>query len=186
MSLVDPEEARFAALAQEIHESYRDADDGEWIDSPFAWIRTLPSRTVGAIGEKLVSAWCLELGLDIVRSPDRAADRLISGARVEIKFSTRWQNGEYRFQQIRDQDYDFLFALGIAPFAVHAWFIPKAVLKAHVIGQMGQHTGAGASDTDWLAVRVGTEPQWLRPLGGSLSTVREILLQLERPAGRLL
>lgn len=112
MSLDDPQQARFANIAAEIHQSYRGNDDGEWVNSPFAWIRSMPSRTVGAIGEKLVSAWCLELGLDVVRAPDGEADRLISGNRVEIKFSTRWQNGEYRFQQIRNQNYEFLFALG--------------------------------------------------------------------------
>lgn len=186
MSLDDPQEARFANIAEEIHQSYRGGDDGEWADSPFAWIRSMPSRTVGAIGEKLVSAWCLELGLDVVRSPDSEADRLISGNRVEIKFSTRWQNGEYRFQQIRDQDYEFLFALGLSPFAVHAWLIPKEVLLEHVIGRMGQHTGAGASDTDWLAVRVGDEPDWLQPCGGDLSAASEVLLRLERPNRRLL
>ena len=32
MNLVDPQEARFAALAEEIHQSYKGADDGEWIE----------------------------------------------------------------------------------------------------------------------------------------------------------
>lgn len=183
MRLGDPQEQRFADLAEEIRQSYRASDDGEWTESPFAWIRpSMPSRRVGAIGEKLVSAWCLELGLDVVRSPDREADRLISGNRVEIKFSTRWQNGEYRFQQIRDQNYDFLFALGLSPFAVRAWLIPKDVLLEHVIGRMGQHTGAGASETNWLAVRAGEEPRWLQPCGGDLSAASEVLLRLERPS----
>lgn len=52
MSLDDPQEARFANIAEEIHQSYSGSDDGEWADSPFAWIRSMPSRTVGAIGEK--------------------------------------------------------------------------------------------------------------------------------------
>ena len=29
-----------------------------WAGSPFGWIKTRPSRQVGAIGEKLVRHWC--------------------------------------------------------------------------------------------------------------------------------
>lgn len=182
MSIEGPLSRRFAEIAEEIYGLYGSADDDEWSRSPFGWIKTKASRTVGAIGEKLVAAWCEDLGLDVVRTGDTEADRLIEGHRVEIKFSTRWQNGEYRFQQIRDQKYDYLFALGISPNNVHGWMIPKTVLLEHVIGQMGQHTGTGASDTDWLAVVPGNEPAWLRACGGSLEDVTTILQALRRPA----
>ena len=92
-----------------------------------------------------------------------------------IKFSTLWKSGGYKFQQIRDQNYDFVFALGISPFDAHAWVIPKAVLKRHVIGHMGQHTGAAATDTSWLSVKVGEEPHWLMECGGSLTKARDVL-----------
>ncbi|MXZ14219.1 MAG: hypothetical protein F4Y76_01720 [Acidimicrobiales bacterium] len=181
MSLDDALSRRFAEITEEIHGLYSAADDEEWSSSPFGWIKTKASRTVDAIGEKLVSAWCDDLGLDVVRTGDTEADRLVEGHRVEIKFSTRWQNGEYRFQQIRDQRYDFLFALGLSPSSVHGWMIPKSVLLEHVIGQMGQHTGAGAADTDWLAGVPGEEPPWLRACGGSLGDVTVILETLRRP-----
>lgn len=180
MSLDSPLASRFAEIAAEIQGLYDAEDDDAWSDSPFAWIRGKASRTVGAIGEKLVAAWCEDLGLAVVRTGDSEADRLVEGRRVEIKFSTRWQNGEYRFQQIRDQDYDFLMALGISPFDVHAWLMPKSVLKQHVIGRMGQHTGAGAADTDWLAVLPGEEPSWLQACGGSLDDVTTLLRDLRR------
>ncbi|MDE0134356.1 MAG: hypothetical protein OXH86_18340 [Acidimicrobiaceae bacterium] len=181
MSLDDALSLRFAEITEEIRGLYGADDDDEWSSSPFGWIKTKASRTVGAIGEKLVAAWCDDLGLDVVRTGDTEADRLVEGHRVEIKFSTRWQNGEYRFQQIRDQRYDFLFALGLSPSSVHGWMIPKSVLLEHVIGQMGQHTGAGAADTDWLAVVPGEEPPWLRACGGSLGDVTVILETLRRP-----
>ena len=81
----------------------------------------------------------------------------------------------YKFQQIRDQNYDYLFALGISPFDAHAWVIPKTVLKEYVIGHMGQHTGADATDTAWLSVKVGAELAWLRELGGTLAAASDVL-----------
>jgi hypothetical protein len=44
---------------------------------------------------------------------------LINGHRVEIKFSTLWQEGIYNFQQIRDQNYEYAVCLGISPFEAH-------------------------------------------------------------------
>ena len=43
---------------------------------------------------------------------------------------------------------------------------------------MGQHTGADATDTDWLSVKVGDEHEWMEPYGGSLAAVREVLSEL--------
>jgi len=77
-----------------------------WAGSPFAWIRTRPSRQVGKIGEQLVAGWCAAKGLDVVATGDAQADRVIAGRRVEIKFSTLWASGGYTFQQIRDQNCD--------------------------------------------------------------------------------
>ena len=51
----------------------------------------------------------------------------------------------------------------------------EAVLKQHVIGHMGQHTGAEATDTSWLSVKVGEEPDWLMECGGSLAKARDLL-----------
>ncbi|MDA8399734.1 MAG: hypothetical protein M0008_06755 [Actinomycetota bacterium] len=55
---------------------------------------------------------------------------------MEIKVSTLWQSGVYKFQQIRDQEYDYLLYLGVPPFDAHAWLLPKSVLFEHVIAHM--------------------------------------------------
>ena len=132
------------------------------------------------IGEQLVERWCLANGLDVARSPNSQADRVINGHRVEIKFSTRWKQGVYKFQQIRDQDYDQLVCLGVSPFDAHAWVIPKAVLHDHVIGQMGQHTGAGGQDTAWISFPTGAPLPWMREYGGQLSDALHRLSELGR------
>jgi len=88
---------------------------------------------------------------------------------VEIKFSTLWATGVYKFQQIRNQDYDFLICLGIAPFDAHLYCLPKPLLLEHVIGQMGQHTGAGGLDTAWLSFVAGMPYAWMDGYGGTLA-----------------
>ena len=176
--ITDPEVQELAAHAQLIRSDYESDEADPWRDSPFGWIKTQASRRVGKIGEQLVAAWCTANGFDVVKSPDSEADRIIEGYRFEIKFSTLWKSGVYKFQQIRDQDYDFLFALGISPYAAHAWVLPKSILHQEVIGRMGQHTGADATDTAWLSVMVGDEHEWMEPYGGSLAAVREVLSEL--------
>ena len=174
----DPEVRELAAYAEMIRSDYQPDEADPWQDSPFAWIRSRQSRQRGAIGEKLVAAWCAAKGFDVARTGDPEADRLIEGYRFEIKFSTLWKTGVYKFQQIRDQDYDYLFALGISPYDAHAWVIPKSILEEKVIGRMGQHTGADAIDTAWLSVTVGNVYAWMKPYGGSLAAVRDILTRL--------
>ena len=72
-----------------------------WEGSPFQWIKNCPSRSVGAIGEKLVENWCREQVFEVRKSLNSAHDRLNAGLKVEIKFSTLWSNNPiFRFQQI--------------------------------------------------------------------------------------
>lgn len=81
----DPEVQLLATLSATLEVDYASDSDDPWIGSPFAWILQQPSRTKGAIAEKLVAGWCATKGF-------------------EIKFSTMWKNGIYKFQQIREQN----------------------------------------------------------------------------------
>ncbi|PKO20737.1 MAG: hypothetical protein CVU38_18545 [Chloroflexi bacterium HGW-Chloroflexi-1] len=120
----NPEVLLLASIASTLKGDHvREGAADPWAGSPFAWIRTRPSRQVGKIGEQLVAGWCAAKDLDVVSSGDSQADRVIAGRRVEIKFSTLWESGVYKFQQIRDQDYDFAICLGISPFNAHCWVI---------------------------------------------------------------
>lgn len=165
------------ALSQTLKMEYSD-DNDEWSGSPFAWIKTRPSRQVGAIGEKLIAGWLATRGFNVNRSGDTDADRIIENKRIEIKFSTLWQNGGYKFQQIRDQNYDLLICLGVSPFNAHCWVIPKPdVMRLWTIEKKitGQHTGASGSDTAWLGFQVQSPPEWLSAYGGILSNAVSIL-----------
>lgn len=170
-TITDPDVQILTALSTTLRTDYE--QDLTWEGSPFAWIKTRPSRQVGAIGERLVAGWCAARGLDVVRSPDHEADRIIQGIRTEIKFSTLWKNtGVYRFQQLRDQNYDMAICLGVSPFNAHCWVLPKSLILAKwgkVPELRSQHGGADGTDTAWLSVTPGDVPDWLQGCGGSLS-----------------
>ena len=129
-------------------------ENNNWVGSPFEWIKHRPSRSIGAIGEKIVSMWLTSYNFNISRSPDSQADRIIEGKRVEIKLSTLWESNFYKFQQIRDQNYSFAIMLGLSPEDAHCWvFTKEDIVKLINDGIItGQHTGKGATDTKWLQI----------------------------------
>ncbi|MCS7010430.1 MAG: hypothetical protein NZL98_03560, partial [Anaerolineales bacterium] len=64
-----------ATIAEMIKVDYvANEQNDPWIGSPFAWIKTRPSRQIGKIGEQLISGWCAAKGLDVGRSTDSDAD----------------------------------------------------------------------------------------------------------------
>lgn len=174
--ITDPDVQILASIASALKGDYVGEGRGDpWAGSPFAWIRARPSRQVGKIGEQLVAGWCAAKGLDVTASGDPEADRVIGGRRVEIKFSTLWATGVYKFQQIRDQNYEFAICLGISPFDAHCWVIPKILLRRYVIHHTPQHRGRRGVDTFWLSVDVANPPEWLAPCGGTLAKAYEIM-----------
>lgn len=180
-AIADEEVNALAGIAAKLAPTYVDPEKDPWAGSPFAWIRTRPSRQVGKVGEQLIADWAAAKGLKVLRTGDAEADRVINGRRVEIKFSTLWAGGGYKFQQIRDQRYDLLLCLGLSPFAASCWVIPKADIqealhgKAHLDGLTGQHTGAAAADTRWLSFHAERPPDWLKRYGGSLAEAYKLL-----------
>lgn len=167
--MMHPEVRLLAGIASTLEADYT-IDDNAWRGSPFAWIRTRPSRQRGKIGEQLVAGWLAARGFNVTRSPDSDADKVVEKKRVEIKFSTLWKTGLYKFQQIRDQQYDILICLGVSPFDAHCWALDKHdVLKRRRSNDIPpQHAGAAGSDTAWLTVNPDDPLPWLQEYGGSL------------------
>lgn len=167
----------FAAASAFIKKDFPNNRD-EWVASPFEWILNEPAATKGKIGKLLISQWCALKNLPIDRSLDSEADILINHHRVEIKFSTLWKAGIYKFQQIRDQDYEYCVCLGLSPFDAHCWVISKSILLNNVIGHTGQHTGINSTETAWFSVIPGNPPAWLNNCGGSLEDAYIVLKSL--------
>jgi len=163
------ETAVFIEVSDALSGTYA-ADLVPWKGSPFAWILTLPSRTKGAVGEKLITQWLVRSGFQVTRPANSGCDIVVNGVNLEVKFSTLWKSGGYTFQQLRDQDYAFVFCLGISPKAVHAWLLPKQVAWDHGIPQ---HGGSKGLDTRWLTFQADNPPPWIRLYGGDLAQVRK-------------
>lgn len=180
--LTNPEVALLASLSSTMRLDYA-ADEAAWSDSPFAWIRSRPSRQRGAIGERLLAGWLAARDYDVVKSPDSQADRIVNGHRVEFKFSTLWNTGTYKFQQLRDQKYAYAVCLGLSPHDAHCWFVAKTeIMKRWRAGEISsQHTGRGGTETAWLSVDPSSPPTWLRAHGGDLPTA---LRCIKRKPGR--
>jgi hypothetical protein len=172
----DPDVQMLAAMSGAVSADYAQAGES-WMGSPFAWIKLHSSRRRGKIGEQLVAGFLAAKGFDVAKATGSSADRLVNGCRAEIKFSTLWETGVYKFQQIRDQDYQVLICLGVSPFDAHCWAIPKSELKRPLDGFVGQHTGGTGTETSWLSVQPDAPHKWLSPFGGRL---REAMTSLKK------
>lgn len=186
----DPDTKIIAGLSAVLSADYVKGDDDPWRGSPFEWIQSRPSRQKGAIGESLVAGWAAAKGLDVARNLNSDADRIIHGQRIEIKYSNLWtDNGIYKFQQIRDQDYDYCLCMGISPWEVHGWLFPKSELMlpidhAERPGLVPQHGGASGLDTRWLSFTASNPPAWIAPFGGRLGQVYDLLVAAGRGTHR--
>jgi len=174
----DPDVQILAHAAATLEHDYPDkTEEDPWAGSPFQWILARASGTKGAIGKRLVASWCAAKGLTVSRCADRGVDRVIGGRRIAIKFSRLWKTGIYKFQQSRDQDYEYAICLGICPSDAHCWVIPKDVVMRHA---RGQHMGEQARDTHEFSFRPEAPPSWLDPWGGSLSRALAVLQRVSK------
>lgn len=175
----DPDVREIIRITESLYPDYSNVNLA-WKESPFAWIKSLPSKTVGKVGEQIIERWCISHNFEVRSSPDSEADRIINGLRVEIKFSTLWKSGIYKFQQLRNQAYDVVICLGISPFNAHCWVLSKnLVLEKWESGEISsQHGGRSGQDTAWIEVNPNNIQDWLAPPSGSPTEAIQILRKL--------
>lgn len=169
---------RFLKIAQLTSQDYI-GELSRWNGSPFQWFIGLAPRRKGAIGERMIDLWLTSNGFKVSRPKHTGCDRIVNGVNFEIKLSTLWGSGIYTFQQLRDQDYEQVFCLGLSPEDVHAWVVPKAVM---VKKSVAQHGGKLGRDTRWLQFPAYEAPVWIKQYGGTLDQAYEVLLNLEMTA----
>ena len=155
----------------------------DWRHSRFGWILPLPSARKGAIGKRLISGLLEEWGFSVRPCRGRGVDRLVNGRRVAMKFSMLWEEGAYKFQQIRDQRYEILICLGVSPSDAHSWVFTRDFLLegwGNLEGFSSQHRGQEGRDTAWIHVNPAAPQAWLEPHGGGLQDALEALSLLLR------
>lgn len=117
----------------------------------------------------------LDFEVDLALPVSRDHDRLVNDHKVEIKFSTLWEQGDFAFQQLRDQDYEYVVLLGVLPAAAQAWIVPKDEVFARATPQ---HGGSRGTDTRWLRFRAKSAPAWMADYGGDLDAFEATLHRL--------
>jgi hypothetical protein len=133
----------------------------------------LAAAKKGKLGKDLITSWCAAKGLDIEHPKDKKVSLVINGNRFASKFSTLWSEGSYKFQQIRNQGYDYLICLGISPLEAHCWVFTREYVLENVTPQ---HKGA----ENWITIDPNNPPSWAEKCGGTLDQAFAILKNLKR------
>jgi hypothetical protein len=178
---IDPQFQTLAKISEGERLDYEQQRAGQadiWKGSPFEWLCPRPSsKEKGKIGEKILKKWCEQNNIQVQESGNEEFDLLIGKSQkpVEVKLSTLWQKkkskekqkkeGEkkafcYKFQQIRDQCYEYLVCLGVSPNDAHCWVFPKDWLFSTAKAMRllrSQHTGIKGTDTYWLTIDPGDQ-----------------------------
>lgn len=164
----------FEASARRVSKQLGPAASDPWEASRFKWLRALPSARRGRAGVEMVTQWLSALGHRVLPAAGSGVDRFVDGAAVEVKLSTCWADGTYRFQQIRDDPaVDHLVLLGVSPHAPHLWIVPREVLWSHATTQH-----SGDESLRWVVFPAAAPPEWLSRFGGDPARAAEVAAAL--------
>jgi hypothetical protein len=148
-----------------------------WDQSTYFWVKNNPPQQTALVAKASLLDWLRQFGISCEQSGWLVESDL---GKLCIKFSTIWHSGVYKFQQIRDEDYDYLVCLGISPHQAHLWFVPKTEVDNRIIGIAGQHRGSSANDTFWLSIDPTYAHAWLNNYGGTIGQAETMLSGLAR------
>lgn len=151
-------------ITDRLEKEMRNPTDELWKDSPYAWVRSLPTARKSRVGEKLVVNVLNKLGLTPARPSGSGHDFLLSGETFKVRISLRWSEGEYTFQQLSAADANYTILVGISPKEIHMWCLPKTTVQTHV-------------DTaqDWLNFSCAEPPLWLSKFGGDIVSFTQVV-----------
>jgi len=167
----------FAAGASALRgELQKDLEDQMefWKNSPFEWVLQLSAAKKGRLARELICAWCQRKGLLVEHTNNPNPSLLINKKKISIKMSTRWTDGKYKFQQIRETGYDNVICLGLSPFEVHCWVFERGQAIANATLQ---HKGAKGGEY-WIAIDPVNPPDWVNDKRGNLDQVYRDLKRL--------
>ncbi len=125
----------------EVAEEIDDSSDPRYVNSVFLPLKQLSSKTKGAKFEEIVGEAMNKQGHSVNKSVNGSdSDRSIDDLNVEIKGSFLWKGtNTFRFQQIRNQDYDVIIFLFVYPDRMSI----RAALKEDVMNIVTQQDEEG-------------------------------------------
>lgn len=96
------------------------APEDIWQGSPLIGYRQLGNTNRGEIGEEFLRRFVSSYNFHVGKGGRTSRiDLRIGDSRFEVKTASLGANGTFQFNHVRlDRDYDFLFCLGICPYAI--------------------------------------------------------------------
>lgn len=143
-----------------------ESEHSMWSNSPFEWISSLSAGSKSKIIKQLLDRWLIAHHIPFENSPELPGGRWIDGHLVQIKTSMLWKSGIYRFQQIKSNDCNYFWLVGLSPDQVNLWVVPRAELECNLT--RAQHKLDGVVESYMLEISPERVPEWLEPFGGSL------------------
>ena len=149
-----------------------------WVGSTFEHHKGLSSKAKGSWGERLTCDILEGLGANVPRrkngknkKPQGSGtdfDIYVDNKTIEVKTSFAWDETEdsFTWQQIRDQEYEYIVFVGVNPNECKAWFATKDDLVKEIFGrnEYRQHAGKdGEQELYWIQVKDGV-PDWFVPI----------------------
>ena len=169
---INPDFLMLAATANYLQKEIEEQSD-YWKGSPFEWMLELSAAKKGKLARRLIASWCQSKGLSVdFEQVKGQALIIVNGNRAVVKMSTRWMDGKYKFQQIRDDGYDLVICLGISPFEAHCWVFERQYVIEHATPQHKSEY--------WVAIDTTKPEPWVKNSGGTLDQAYLVLKELKR------
>jgi hypothetical protein len=131
-------------------------------NSPFAWLLPLAPVSKGAAGLRIVRELMHLNGYTTGKASGIAQAFSSNHGIIKTKISLEWNSGNFVFEQIRDDPYDFLAMLGLCPEDAFIWLCPKHVALAESASQQ-------APQSRWIHVDPVTPPIGFAGCGGPIA-----------------
>ena len=165
------------AVDSSIIRSRLQVQNDQWKSSPFEWVLQLPARTKSKLGKHLVMSYLARNGLRISETRNKSGVMILVDSKiVSIKFSTLWDSGNYKFQQIRNSGYDYLLCFGLSPNDAHCYLFEKDYVIRHA---NEQHKGTRGAEY-WISINPNDPPTWTKGYGSTIDKAIPVIKELLR------
>jgi hypothetical protein len=109
MTSKEPGLAALEAISTKIKAAFDTPEDLEWKGHSLEWIRSHPSARIGKIGRSFVQSLCEGSGLKVKKI---GYSLIIKDKKIQVRFSTGWSGGGFKFEQLRYEGFDRSLLLG--------------------------------------------------------------------------